>query len=148
MTMKSFFKVHSYHTGPSLVLLAFRLVAGTAMMMHGWGKIQTPMSWMGPDSNVPGFLQFLAALSEFGGGLAWILGLCFAVASLGILATMLVAASMHIFIMHDPFVSSGPGGGSYELAALYFCLALLFFVFGPGNYSLDKLIFNNKAPKI
>src|ERR1044071_3379761 len=56
-------------------LLLIRLVVGSAFMLHGWGKIQHPFSWMGPESPVPGFFQLLAAISEFGGGLAWILGL-------------------------------------------------------------------------
>ncbi len=138
MSVKSYFKVKSYHTAPSAVLLILRVVAGSAMMLHGWGKIQSPLNWMGADSSVPGVFQFLAAFSEFGGGLAWILGLLFPLASLGILATMIVAAGFHILINGDPFVGAGP---SYELAALYFCLSLVFLAFGPGNYSADKKIF-------
>lgn len=139
MNLKSCFKVKSYHALPSLVLLFLRLVAGSAMIIHGYGKIQNPLGWMGPDSPVPGFFQLLAALSEFGGGIAWILGLLFPLASLGLLCTMLVATFMHMFVMGDPFVSTG--GGSYELAAVYFSISLLFLAFGPGNYSVDKKIF-------
>ena len=63
-------------TGPGAVgLLVLRLVAGSALMLHGWPKIQNPFGWMPPQSPVPGILQALAALSEFGGGLALILGL-------------------------------------------------------------------------
>lgn len=40
----------------SFALLFLRLIAGTAFIMHGWGKIQNPMAWMGPDAPVPGFL--------------------------------------------------------------------------------------------
>src|SRR6187397_750178 len=100
----------------SIALLLFRLIVGTAFVFHGWGKIQSPMSWMGPDSPVPGFLQFLAALSEFGGGIAWVLGLLTPVASLGVGITMTVAVCMHAIVMKDPFVASGPGQSSYELA--------------------------------
>ena len=55
-------------------LLVLRLVAGTAMMFHGWPKIQHATSWMPPEAPVPGVLQALAALAEFGGGLCWVLG--------------------------------------------------------------------------
>lgn len=134
MSIKSYFKVKSYHTAPSAVLLILRLVAGTAMMIHGWGKIQAPFGWMGADSPVPGIFQFLAALAEFGGGLAWVFGLLFPLASLGILSTMVVAIGFHM-LKGDPFVQG------YELASLYFCLSLLFLAFGPGNYSADKKIF-------
>jgi putative oxidoreductase len=47
---------------------------GTAFLFHGWSKIQNPFGWMGPQSCMPGILLALAALSEFGGGLALIVG--------------------------------------------------------------------------
>jgi putative oxidoreductase len=52
---------------------------------------------------------------------------------------MAVAVSMHAFMNGDPFVSVG--GPSYELAALYFCIAVLFIATGPGRFSLDRPIF-------
>ena len=60
------------------------------MTMHGWSKIQNPFGWM-QGAPVPGFLQALAALSEFGGGLALIVGLLTPFACLGIMSTMFVA---------------------------------------------------------
>ena len=125
-------------------LLILRLVAGLAFMFHGWGKIQTPMSWMGPDSGTPGILQALAAISEFGGGLAWMLGLLTPLGSLGILCTMAVATHLHAIKMGDPFVASAPGQGAYEQASVYFCMALLFLLAGPGRFSLDRVIFGRR----
>ena len=52
-------------------LLVLRIVAGLGFMFHGWGKIQNPFGWMGPDAFAPGFLQALAALSEFAGSEAY-----------------------------------------------------------------------------
>src|SRR5438874_2313002 len=72
-------------------LLVLRLVMGAAFVLHGWPKVQNPFAWMGPKASVPGFLQGLAALSEFGGGLALIAGLLTPLASLGIACTMMVA---------------------------------------------------------
>lgn len=123
-----------------IALLLLRTVAGLAFMFHGWSKIQNPFGWMGPDSFAPGLFQALAALAEFGGGLAWILGLLTPVASLGIAATMGVAFWFHAVMRGDPFVASG-GGGSYELAALYLCIALLLLAVGPGRISLDRALF-------
>src|SRR5688572_6397027 len=62
-------------------LLVLRLVAGTAMAFHGWPKIQHATSWMGADAAVPGVLQALAAIAEFGGGICWVLGLLTPLAS-------------------------------------------------------------------
>ena len=90
----------------------------------------------------PGFFQALAAVSEFGGGLAWILGLLTPLASLGIASTMVVAVAMHAIMRGDPFVSSS--GPSYELAVLYFCIAVLLIAVGPGRFSLDRRIFGRR----
>ncbi len=144
MCIKECFRPSSISNKGSIALLILRVVVGLAFMLHGWGKIQTPFSWMGPDAPVPGFLQFLAALSEFGGGLAWILGVITPLASLGIAITMLVATSMHMFVMKDPFVATGPGMGSYEPALSYLCVALVLMLVGPGKYSLDAKIFGQK----
>lgn len=139
MKFKPCFIVKSYSVPSNVALLTLRVVAGLAMAIHGWGKIQNPMGWMGPDAAVPGVFQLLAAVSEFGGGIAWILGLLFPLASLGLVFTMLVATAMHMFVLGDPFVSQG--GGSYELALVYLAISMVFIAHGPGDYSLDKQVF-------
>jgi putative oxidoreductase len=126
-------------------LLFLRLVAGLAFMFHGWGKIQDPFGWMGPDDTTPGAFQALAALAEFGGGLAWMLGLLTPLASLGLLCTMAMAVRLHALVMGDPFVPQGPGSSGYELPALYLCIALLLLLAGPGRYSLDRAFFGEKG---
>lgn len=138
------FKTYALPCKGSAALLILRLVVGLAFMFHGWGKIQSPFSWMGPDAPVPGFFQMLAAVAEFGGGLAWMLGLFTPLASLGIAITMLVATAMHAFVLKDPFVASGPGMGSYEPAISYLCVALVLMFIGPGKYSLDQKVFGQK----
>ncbi len=142
--MKLYFGDYVFGRG-ALGLLLVRLIFGAGIMLHGWGKIQHPFSWMGPDSHVPGILQFLAALSEFGGGLALILGLLTPLAMFGLACTMLYA----IFMVHlprgDSFIARGPGSGSYELAAAYLGITLLMLLTGPGAYSLDAKLFGRKG---
>jgi putative oxidoreductase len=140
MDIKRLFSVPDHPTFANLALLLIRAVAGFAFMLHGWTMIQNPFGWMGPDGFAPGVFQALAALSEFGGGLAWILGLLTPLASLGIACTMTVAFSFHAIVRGDPFVSM-TGGPSSELAAVYFTIALLLIALGPGRLSFDHKLF-------
>jgi putative oxidoreductase len=139
--LKRFLRVTDVPFSASIGLLALRVVIGVAFMFHGWGKIQAPFSWMPPGAPVPGFLQALAALSEFGGGLAWILGLLTPLASLGIAATMVVAVLMHVS-NGDPFFAMG--GPAYESAAVYLGISLALLLVGPGRLSVDAAVFGTK----
>lgn len=129
----------------SLGLLVLRVVSGGAMASHGWGKIQNPFHWMdGASSPPPSVLQFLAALSEFGGGLALILGAVTVVAAAGIFFTMAEAMRHH--------VSAGDPFGKWELALLYFVIAVVMLAAGPGRFSVDALLrsrlVNQRVPRI
>ena len=141
MDIKHLFKASAYSMQGDIALLLLRVVGGLAFILHGWGKIQNPFGWMGPDAFAPGIFQALAALSEFGGGICWILGLLTQLASLGIAATMLVATFLLAVMMGDPFVGQN---GSYELALLYFVIAILFILLGPGRLSLDWKVFGRR----
>lgn len=141
--MMTLFKPLSLPNFASFAMLLMRLVIGSAFILHGWQKIQTPMSWMPPSAPIPGFLQLLAAISEFGGGIAWVLGLLTPLAALGIAITMAVAASMHLFAFGDPFVNL-KGGSSAEMACAYFVVAMVIMAVGPGKFSLDRKIFGER----
>lgn len=145
MKLIDLFKTPPLGNRASLGLLLLRFVAGLAFMYHGWGKIQNPLTWMGPDT--PAFLQLLAATSEFVGGFAWIIGLLTPLASFGMTCTMAVATWFHAIKLGDPFVASEKGQGAYELAALYLCISLLLLLAGPGRFSLDRAIFGEKGSK-
>jgi putative oxidoreductase len=135
--------------GPRAVALLFlRLVAGTAFVIHGWPKIQHATSWIpaSPEGSVPGWLQFLAALSEFGGGIAWILGALTPLASLGIFCTMAFATFMVHIRMGHPFVADPTTHGpSYELALGYLAVAWVLLLVGPGKLSVDALLFGKTS---
>jgi putative oxidoreductase len=143
--LKRFLQPVPQSTLASVALFLIRVVAGAAFAFHGWGKIQTPFGWNPPESpiSIPVYFQFLAAISEFGGGIGWILGLLTPIASLGIGCTMAVAVYFHSMVLKDPFVNM-TGGSSYELALVFLAIALVIFVLGPGKLSLDKKIFGER----
>ena len=128
----------------ALGLLLLRAVAGVAMMMHGWSKIQAPFSWMnqpGAPSPIPGVLQALAALGEFGGGLGILVGCLTPLAALGIVCTMIGAKQ--IALADAPWIAAG-GGKSWELASLYLLIGAVLIFTGPGRFSLDALLFDKR----
>ena len=128
-------------------LLLVRLVMGVAFILHGWPKIQNPMGWMNAmgGQGVPSFLQALAALAEFGGGIALVLGLLTPIAAFGIVCQMLGALLLVHFPKGDPFVAPAPGASSYELALVYLVMAVLLIALGPGRWSLDSSLFGERA---
>jgi len=128
-------------------LLLIRIVAGAALIAHGMPKIGNPFHWMDKAGNAaPAFLQGLAALAEFGGGAALILGLLTPLAALGIACDMAYA----LFLVHlpkgDPFVANS--GGSYEKALIYLATSIALMLTGPGRYSLDAQFFRSGASVI
>ena len=121
-------------------LLALRLVVGAAFVLHGWPKFQNAFHWMGPAAPVPALFQALAALAEFGGGFALILGLLTPIAAAGIACTMAVALAMVHLPHGDPFVGHA-GKPSFEPALGYLSVMVLLMLNGPGAFSLDARLF-------
>ncbi len=89
--------------------------------MDALGVDFAPMAW-----------GFMAAFSEFAGGMLLALGFFTRPACFFLLATMIVATSMHLS-KGDPFVKY-----SHAMEAGILFLSLIFI--GPGKYSLDNLI--------
>jgi putative oxidoreductase len=124
-------------------LLLVRFVVGAAFVMHGMPKIQNPFGWMNAMENAPpGFLQAIAAVFEFGGGILLALGLFTRCAALA-LASVMVGALALVHIPHgDPFVAVGKP--SAELASVYLVVSLAVAALGAGAYSLDAVFFDRE----
>jgi putative oxidoreductase len=118
---------------------------GTAFIMHGWMKIQTPFSWVPPTApmHIPPFFQFLASVAEFGGGVTLVLGFLIPLSSFGLISTMAVAVYTTIVTFNAPLVNNS-GGPSFELPLTYLLLAVMFLISGPGKFSLDRIIFGER----
>ncbi len=125
-------------------LLVLRLVVGLLFVGHGGQKL---FGWFGGGGlkgtfgmvNQMGFRPtwfwaFMAALSEFGGGVLLTLGLASPLGSLGIIAAMLIAIKVH----WAKGLWNMKGGIEYPLLNLVAALALGFT--GPGAFSLDAAL--------
>jgi putative oxidoreductase len=132
----------------ALGLLVMRIVVGSALMLHGYPKIVVATSWMGPDTHLPGWLQALSALAEFGGGFCLILGLLTPLVCIALIGNFMGALFMVHFAHHDPFVATGPDSSSYELALVYLATMVMFLFVGPGSHSADASMFNRPARQV
>ena len=142
------FRWYSYVGGAGAVgLLVLRAVVGAAFILHGWPKIQHATDWMNAfagDKAPPAFLQAAAAVAEFGGGIALILGLLTPLFAFLIACTMGTAIAMAHVPQGHAFVAATPGQPSFELAAAYLAVALAVLLVGPGELSLDYLLFGRR----
>jgi putative oxidoreductase len=134
-----FFAVRRQPLTIDLVLLLLRLVIGYTFLVISWGKIQNPANWM-QGITFAGWLQTLAAVAEFGGGIALVLGLLTRLGAFGITCVMVVAIGTHILAFGDPYINF-KGGSSYQVAAAYLLIMLLLLATGPGRFSLDRVFF-------
>ncbi len=126
-------------------LLILRIGIGCMFIIHGapklfggpdkWEKLGMAMSSVGIQS-IPVFWGFMAAVSEFIGGICIILGLFFRFACILLAITMTIATTMHF--------SKGDGlrGTSHAIEAGIVFLGLIFI--GPGKYSLDEKLARHK----
>jgi putative oxidoreductase len=124
----------------SVALLVLRLVVGIAFILHGLPKIKNPLHWMG--DKVSPILQLAAALAEFGGGIALILGFLTPVAAGLLVIDMAFALMLVHFPQHQPFVGGG-SGGSFELPLVYLAVMIGLIATGPGRYSLDAQLWGS-----
>lgn len=143
--LKKLFSVRRQPLAVDIVLLLTRLAIGYAFVLIGWSKIQYPTNWMQGISFAP-LWQVLAAVAEFGGAIALLLGLLTRLGALGIGIVMTVAVGVHILSFGHPYVNL-TGGPSYQVAAAYLLIALLLVVLGPGRFSVDYLLFNGPGLK-
>lgn len=120
-------------------LLILRIGIGAMFVFHGAPKIfGGPAKWEGVGKAVgifgldfaPVFWGFMAAVSEFAGGFALILGLFMREFSALLVITMTVAASFHFNRGEGLFGAAH----AVELGIVFFSLIFI----GPGKYSLDE----------
>ena len=116
-----------------------RIIVGIFLIYHGWevfdaAKMQEYANWeMFKHSSSPSFMPYLGKASEFLSGLFLTVGLFTRIACLIIIGTMLYIS----FI-----IGSGKIWYEDQYSFLFALLALVFIFTGPGNFSIDKIIFN------
>jgi putative oxidoreductase len=117
-----------------LAPLVMRAVLGAIMIAHGSQKVFggiPQMMGMLSKIGVPGWMAYLVAAAEFGGGILLLLGFLTRLGALAIAIDMAVA----ILKVHLKNGLRGPGGFEFPLALFAMAFALIFI--GAGPISLD-----------
>jgi putative oxidoreductase len=123
-----------------VVLLLLRVGTGLLLIVnHGWGKLTSAYGYVAQGKDwkfiegvgdlgfpLPAFFAIAAALAESIGSTLLILGLFTRYAALFIMITMGVAIYRHVTTDFK-----------FEMAALYFLIALTFLFVPPGRFSID-----------
>jgi putative oxidoreductase len=119
-----------------LALFVMRLVLGAIMLVHGYHKVFGGLHHfvqMVTGLGMPAWLAYVAAFTEFFGGLLILLGLFTRCAAFAICIDLSVAiARVHL---HNGF--TGTGGYEFPLAVAALAFALIFF--GSGPIALDHV---------
>jgi putative oxidoreductase len=141
-------KSHSF--AGSLGLLIIRAMVGVVFIYHGSQKLFGAFEGPGMEGFTQGIVKmglpmpevnaYLAAGSEFFGGILLIVGLFTRLASIPLLVTMLVAS----FVVHKDAFSLQHKGMEYALTLACVCAGIA--LLGPGCFSLDALFFGKKKP--
>jgi len=126
----------------SFGLLWLRVLAGLGIMTHGYPKLfggnMAKFAKSAGELGLPQpeLMAWLAALSEFFGGLLLVLGLFTRPAALFCMATMSVAA----FLAHseDPFSVK-------EKALAYWTMFGALLIMGGGKYALERRFFRGRG---
>jgi putative oxidoreductase len=118
-------------------LLLVRITVGLAFILHGWPKIQHPFSWAHGILAAPPIFQFAAAIAEFVGGIAILVGLATRLFAFLLFCDMFTAIAL-VQIPHGARFVATHGGRSYELESMYLISAILLFLAGPGRYAIDR----------
>jgi uncharacterized membrane protein YphA (DoxX/SURF4 family) len=134
--MKNFFS--SFPLWQTAGLTLVRLTLGAFLIYHGWeifdeSIINKYLQWDRFKNSSGEFLVYAGRAGELIAGILFVLGLFTRIASL---LTIVVMGYISFFI------GNGVIWQNDQHPFLFVLLALVFFFTGPGNFSLDKMIFN------
>lgn len=135
------------HRISDLVTLIGRIVLGVIFIAHGyqkfaqWGIDGTAADFAEIGVPAPTLAAWYAALVELVGGAALVLGFALPVAGV-LLALDMVGALIFVHLSRGFFITSGVFGYEFVLAL---AAATLVVGFNGGRFTLDRILFRNRA---
>lgn len=130
--------------GKSFSLLAARFAVAYGFYEPAkmkWSGMDNVASWFGSMGiPFPTINAYMAASAEAAGVVLLTLGFLTRAISIPLIVVMLVA----IFMVHLPHGFSA-GDNGFEIPLYYMLFLFVFFTYGAGRFSLDRLVFGDKS---
>jgi putative oxidoreductase len=130
-------------------LAILRVVLGIAMLVHGWGKlsggVDNVAGFFGGRLGIPapGLMAWLVTIVELVGGTLLVVG--FLTQIVGILIALDLLGAILFAYLHGgaPFIDKGQI--SWEKEAVFAAAALCIALAGPGAWSVDDVMAENRT---
>ena len=130
-------------------LAILRIVLGIAMLVHGWSKlsggVDNVAGFFGSMLGIPapGLMAWVVTIVELVGGILLVVGFLTQIAGILIALDMLGAILFAYLLRGAPFIENGQI--SWEREAVFAAAALCIGLAGPGAWSVDDVVAENRT---
>ena len=130
-------------------LAILRIVLGIAMLVHGWGKLSGGVDgvagFFGGTLGIPapGLMAWVVTIVELVGGILLVVGFLTQIAGILITLDMLGVILFAYLLRGAPFIENG--AITWEKEAVFAAAALCIVLAGPGAWSVDDVLAENRA---
>jgi putative oxidoreductase len=130
-------------------LAILRVVLGVAMAVHGWSKlsggVDNVSGFFGGMLGIPapGLMAWVVTIVELVGGILLVVGFLTQIAGILIALDMLGAILFAFLLRGAPFIENG--AITWEKEAVFAAAALCIVLAGPGAWSVDDVVAENRA---
>jgi putative oxidoreductase len=130
-------------------LAILRVVLGIATLFHGWSKLSGGVGnvagFFGGVLGIPapGLMAWVVTIVELVGGILLVVGFLSQIAGILIALDMLGAILFAFLLRGAPFIENG--AITWEKEAVFAAAALCIALAGPGAWSVDDVVAENRA---
>jgi putative oxidoreductase len=129
-------------------LAILRIVLGIAMLVHGWSKlsggVDNVAGFFGGMLGIPapGLMAWVVTIVELVGGILLVVGVLTQIAGILIALDMLGAILFAYLLRGAPFIENG--AITWEKEAVFAAAALCIALAGPGAWSVEDVVAENR----
>jgi putative oxidoreductase len=135
-------------------LAILRIVLGIAMIVHGWSKlsggVDNVAGFFGGTLGIPapGLIAWVVTIVELLGGILLVIGFLTQIAGILIALDMLGAILFAYLLRGAPLIAENGQQISWEREAVFAAAALCIALAGPGAWSVDDVVAENRRRAI